>query len=174
MSPKTYFIGDLHLSHTNILNWSNFRRSYKFPDIDAHDGTVIELINTVVKPKDTLFILGDLSFRKESVPLIEFLHCRNVKLVLGNHDTYDSHVYLKSGIKRLYGAVGYKQAVLTHVPVHPCQLEFRWKANIHGHIHDPSEYPDVTNDRRYHNVNIDAMKSFFPVDYETLMEQMEE
>jgi predicted phosphohydrolase len=34
------------------------------------------------------------------------------------------------------GVVSYKGIFLTHVPVHPMELEYRIKRNIHGHLHD--------------------------------------
>jgi predicted phosphohydrolase len=32
--------------------------------------------------------------------------------------------------------VQYKGVMLTHCPIHPMELEYRFNRNIHGHIHE--------------------------------------
>ena len=58
--------------------------------------------------------------------------------------------YMAVGFNKIRGMARHKEFVLTHAPVHPCQLEERYQANIHGHLHTY----DV-DDSRYYNVNID-------------------
>jgi len=43
-------------------------------------------------------------------------------------------------------------AVFSHVPIHPSELAYRWKYNIHGHIHHRER---CIEDTRYYNANID-------------------
>jgi calcineurin-like phosphoesterase family protein len=48
--------------------------------------------------------------------------------------------------------VQYKGVILTHCPIHPSELEYRFPLNIHGHIHDKVVVLDYwTNipDQRY-------------------------
>jgi calcineurin-like phosphoesterase family protein len=51
-------------------------------------------------------------------------------------------------IHSVAGMVDYKKTVIfTHCPIHSSQLEFRYKYNIHGHVHENS-----LDDKRYINV----------------------
>ena len=76
--------------------------------------------------------LGDFCFGKRNLEIAAQLN-GNKKLVMGNHDMYATEDYLQY-FTRLSGAVEYKGLVLTHVPVHECQLA-RWYMNVHGHLH---------------------------------------
>ena len=54
-----YFISDTHFGHKNIVSYC------KRPFIDTHEmnKTIIDNINSVVKPSDTLYFLGDFCHR---------------------------------------------------------------------------------------------------------------
>ena len=56
----------------------------------------------------------------------------------------------------MYGAVKYKDCVLTHIPVHPSQFP-RFRLNIHGHLH-----LKVIADTRYINVSCEQV-NYTPV-----------
>ena len=74
------------------------------------------------------------------------------KVILGNHDK-PSHVpELLKHVNSVGGMVQYKGVVLTHCPIHPSELEYRFPLNIHGHIHDKVVMLDHwtnTPDQRY-------------------------
>jgi calcineurin-like phosphoesterase family protein len=107
---------------------------------------MIENINKVVTKHDKLFILGDLAFSDKGMQWVNSIRCRNVELILGNHDMYPVRKYLDLGFK-VHGFRGYKNYWLSHCPIHPQEV-FRKRANIHGHIHkfgstdrcDPDKY----------------------------------
>ena len=151
MKNKVYFISDLHLGHKNILKYSPKTRGH-FRDIGDHDRTLIDNINRVVRPKDHLWVLGDVAFMAKSLKYISWLACNNVHLVMGNHDVYDIQEYINAGFKRIVGMIAYKEFVLSHMPVHEQQLNTRYKYNIHGHLHS-----EIIKDIRYFNANIDVM-----------------
>lgn len=151
MSPRTLFIGDTHFGHKNIINWSDDRKKYS--DIQEHDEGLVDIWNSVVRPKDNVFHLGDVAFGKHNLKWVKQLN-GNKKLILGNHDTYPVEDYIDAGFNKVFGIVNYKEFILSHAPLHTTQLEYRWKYNIHGHIHKPEEY-DL--DVRYINVNADAI-----------------
>ncbi len=56
--------------------------------------------------------------------------------------------------------------VLTHIPIHPNELEYRsWKWNIHGHIHDPKKN---NLGPKYYNVNVDVLGNYMPISLDEL------
>jgi calcineurin-like phosphoesterase family protein len=124
------FIADLHFSHTNMA----IRRG--FSTVEEHDEHIITKWNSVVNKRDITYILGDITMEK-STPyhLLDRLNGTK-KVILGNHDK-PSHVpELLKYVNSVGGMVQYKGVVLTHGPIHPSELEYRFPLNIHGHIHD--------------------------------------
>lgn len=79
-----FFISDTHFGHERILTLGSGR---PFSSIQEHDETIIERWNSVVKPTDTVYHLGDVALGKisESLPLVGRLNGYK-KLVPGNHD----------------------------------------------------------------------------------------
>lgn len=58
----------------------------------------------------------------------------------GNHDIFDDQDYspyffAQCGSREVNGVL------LTHYPVHPSQVEGRYRGNIHGHLHS-KQLPD--------------------------------
>lgn len=170
---QTWFIGDLHLGHPNILTYMQKERPFAsqalvaklderngvgpefqeelWSTLELHNQHIVNTINEYVNPTDTIWILGDVAFRnKDALQYVTKINCRNKNLVLGNHDNYSMDEYMAVGFNKIRGMARHKEFVLTHAPIHTCQLEKRYQANIHGHLHTH----DV-DDHRYYNVNID-------------------
>ena len=64
MANQIYFTADLHFGHTNILKHSPNRPFSDTVDIKAHDEWLPDLWRSTVDKKDTIYILGDLTFLK--------------------------------------------------------------------------------------------------------------
>jgi len=124
------FIADLHLSHANMAT----RRG--FSTVEEHDEHVIAKWNSVVNKRDVTYILGDVTMEKSSpYPLLDRLN--GIKhIVLGNHDRRQDTKKLFDYAESIAGMIQYKGIMLTHAPIHPMELEYRFNKNIHGHIHD--------------------------------------
>lgn len=151
MSAEVFFIGDTHFGHKNIITFSPETRPYA--TIEEHNEALVEKWNSVVRPKDVVWHLGDVAFGKVNLKYIS--RCNgNKHLVMGNHDTYQITDYIDAGFSRIVGVIRYKEFILSHVPLHISQMEHRWRYNIHGHIHNPKEY-DLAD--CYINVNADAI-----------------
>ena len=90
-------------------------------------------INSIVKPEDTLYLIGDVSFydKKRNVPIIQAINCP-VVLIVGNHDhgnrrkgvPYQS---IHSELNLILGAAETKryEVTLCHYPY--------WIDNMLGH-----------------------------------------
>ena len=132
---NTYVISDTHFHHANIIKYSNrpFRDSFHM------DETMIENWNSVVRPEDKVYHLGDVYLGKcknESDVLFSRLNGTKV-LILGNHDTGKDQLLLKH-FKRIhaYRILPEYGLFLSHVPIHPDSINRRCKFNIHGHTHE--------------------------------------
>ena len=126
----TFFTADTHFGHDNIIKYESALRP--FATIEAHDEALISRWNAKVKPRDTVYHLGDVLFRLESFELLGRLN--GVKrLVLGNHDYFPMEYYAKYFVE-IRGCMTWKRYLLSHIPVDAGQSE-RFVGNIHGHMH---------------------------------------
>lgn len=128
---KVFVTSDTHFGHKRIIEFEAAYRPYA--TIEEHDKDLVARWNAVVRPKDTVWHLGDVFFGREGHLILQSLNGYK-KLVLGNHDHYPLEIY-QQYFAKIYGAAVYGHCILTHVPVHPYQLDSRFKKNIHGHMH---------------------------------------
>jgi len=159
MSATIFFISDLHLGHDNILKF--FRP--QFNDITEHNEFIVDEWNSIVKPKDVVYVLGDVAFDLDGLRHIKYCN-GNKHLIKGNHDNLLVMDYVDVGFQKIEGCMRYKEFVLSHVPIHENCMEFNWRLNIHGHIHEESKN---IPDKRYINVNVDVV-GFKPLSLETI------
>jgi calcineurin-like phosphoesterase family protein len=167
MSQTIYFISDLHLGHKNILDFG--QRSHK--DITEMHLAMVDAWNKKVrKHNDIIYVLGDVAMDVQALDWLNEMNGQK-RLILGNHDTFQYPVYEKYFDKVYHFHKAYKGLVLTHIPIHPNELQYRsWKYNIHGHIHDPAK--NNIGDR-YFNVNVDII-GYAPISLEEMREQLPE
>lgn len=130
-----FFTSDTHFGHRNILSFCN----RPFKTLEEHDEGLIENWNKMVKPRDTIFHLGDVSFRlvEQSKDILRRLNGKKV-LIYGNHDKYllkhyepffeDIKVYhiLKDHRRRF---------VMMHFPIESWDGKERGAIHLHGHSH---------------------------------------
>lgn len=165
-----YVIADTHFGHNNIV--SIYSRQH-FNGIDDHDAVIADNILSLCGSRDTLYLLGDVCIHRDSFHYVEEIAkaVENLYIVLGNHDferskapklmdyiALQEHTHLQ-----LLGMRKYKQAWLTHAPIHPDEL--RGRLNIHGHMHDVE-----INDERYVNVSCECV-DYKPLNIESIFEQ---
>lgn len=128
---ETWFTSDTHFGHKNILEYEKEARP--FQNIEEMHEVMIERWNSVVKPKDIIYHLGDFVFGRHNIKIASRLNGKK-RLVMGNHDTYPASEYLEH-FDKLYGVIFYERCILSHVPVHVNGLGSRWILNVHGHLH---------------------------------------
>lgn len=78
-----YFTSDTHFGHANILKYTD--RGKLWDSVEQMDEALIHRWNRVVQPPDEVFHLGDVSWHKEPLGLLNQLNGR-IRLVRGNHD----------------------------------------------------------------------------------------
>ena len=149
-----FFIGDLHFGHRNIYK---FRPELDLETEEEHREFIISKWNSIIRKRDTVWVLGDACFAQEFTPDLDRLNGLK-NLVAGNHDF--NPVELRHHFNRVEGLTKYKGFWLSHAPIHPEEL--RNKVNIHGHVHSAT-----LNDPRYINVSCENI-NYEPVSLETL------
>ena len=158
------YISDLHLSHNNMA----LRRG--FVNFEEHDQYIVKNWNNVVNKRDVVYILGDVTFEK-STPYILLNQLNGIKkIILGNHDQ-PQHVpellkYVNNvSSSKLIKNGEYGNILLSHIPIHPQEFEYRLNYNIHGHVHT-NTYPD----KRYINVSAEVI-NYQPKTLEELLNE---
>ena len=162
---EVFFIADSHFGHRGIITFSGTKPFRPFATIEEHDVELVRRWNSVVGKKDTVWHLGDFCFGKRNLAIARELN-GSKKLVMGNHDMYASADYLQY-FTRVQGAVEFKGAILTHIPVHPSQFS-RFFMNVHGHLHH-----EKLEDHRYFNVSCEQI-NLTPIPWDEILNQWAE
>lgn len=142
-----YVTSDWHIGHKGISE--KFRTRYSSDAV--HDWDILERAKQTVTKRDVLFVLGDVTWTRSGLELIDSFKfpCKMVMLK-GNHDTLPTSDYL-AVFDQVEGAFQYKKYWFTHIPIHPSEL--RSRANVHGHCHagGPRELQIGEEWNRYYN-----------------------
>ena len=155
---EIFVIADLHFGHEKCC--STFKRDdgkalREFACADEMNGELIRRWNTLVRPEDKVYCLGDICISKRFLPLVARLQ-GSKRLIRGNHDIFPTRLYLEY-FKEVYASRAIDKILMTHIPVHPQTLGSRFELNVHGHLHSAS-----LNDSRYLNVSVEQT-DFYPL-----------
>ena len=156
---KIYVISDTHFGHENSLKWTDEEgnKLRPFSTVEELNNTIVNNWNSVVKNGDHIYHLGDVVIQKQYLDIVKQLNGKK-RLVLGNHDIFETKLYLEVGFQKLCGVRVFPglKAILTHFPVHPNSLREGW-VNVHGHYHSTN-----LDDNRYINVSVEQI-NYTPV-----------
>lgn len=129
-----WVISDTHFGHHNIIKYCN--RPYSGPT--EMDWDMVEKWNSVIKPQDKVYHLGDVYMGCSKGYIENILSQLNghKRLILGNHDNGKDQIlqryFEKIDMWRIFSEFG---LILTHVPLHKDSMRHS-SLNVHGHIHD--------------------------------------
>jgi calcineurin-like phosphoesterase family protein len=169
-----FFASDHHLDHKNILTFKRDDNTplREFVDVDHMRETIIQRHNSVVKPGDKVYFLGDVVMSRKAKALEVLARMNGEKILIkGNHDQCDARAYLEY-FKDIRGSHQFEGLILTHIPIHPESLA-RWGLNVHGHLHSNvvkmalSQIPDP----RYFNVSMERI-NYTPISLEEVKKQV--
>ena len=180
-----WFTSDLHIGHKNIVKPSfGSRRPYETIE-DFHEA-LIENWNKKVKPEDTIYVLGDITFcgYEKTKSVFDRLNGKKI-LIRGNHDQSYSKLY-RIGFDFIVESMQLKMAGkvvnLSHFPYriskfneikckflkrklpryHMSRLVDDGKWLLHGHTHSKEQIKN-----KMIHVGLDAW-NFSPVNIETI------
>ena len=190
-----WFTADTHFGHTNILGGGQ----RPFDSIDQMNARLISAINDRVSCRDTLYILGDFSYRTtvaEASRLRERINCQHIRLIRGNHDKdwgmlEPAPRVAAKGKKRSAPAspaagpfesvLDYAELkpgechgtrmVLSHYPMLSWNGKRRGSIQLHGHIHADCRYNERNRERGVlrYDVGVDA-NGYAPVSRDEILE----
>lgn len=161
---STFLFSDPHFHHENMAKRRGFSSAEEMNEL------IVKNWNNTISKHDCVFLLGDITMEKKQYEILSRLK-GIIHVVLGNHDQRQHVQELLKYVNSVSGIIDYKKiAILTHCPIHPSQLEFRYSYNIHGHVHENSVldiYEDPKfkiQDPRYINVCAE-MIDYTPVEF---------
>lgn len=128
-----YYISDLHIGHANIIALEN----RPFADLAEMEATIIANWNSVVRPGDDVYILGDFCwYPEDTVRIMPFLQGHK-HLIVGNHDRITPEVRkLFKTISEYKEIKDHKKAViLSHYPIAHWKNADWGYIHLYGHIH---------------------------------------
>lgn len=162
---RVFLISDTHFGHRNILKFKRDDGSpvREFDDLNHMHRTIINNWNSVVRPQDKVYHLGDVAFQISCMQLFDFLNGKK-RLIRGNHDLFQLGVYTKY-FEEIYGVRQINGVWLTHVPMHEDSVNAqRVKCNAHGHLHWRK-----INHSKYFNCSVECI-NYTPIDIEEVIE----
>jgi calcineurin-like phosphoesterase family protein len=132
---EVFLISDNHFGHANILNFrkQNGDRLRAFDSVEEMDEHMIEQWNSVVRPQDHIYNLGDVVMRQQVMDVVMPRLNGHKRLVRGNHDIFRTKHYMRY-FDEIYGLRVLDNMIFSHIPIHPESMG-RFKANVHGHLH---------------------------------------
>ncbi|WP_150267617.1 metallophosphoesterase [Paenibacillus tepidiphilus] len=130
---NVFFTSDHHFGHRHIIDFE----SRPFAGVAEMDRSMTTVWNSVVNAEDTVFHLGDFSFRnlEETRSIVNALHGYKI-LILGNHDRGRGRAWwLEAGFDEVseYPLIYKDFFFLSHEPMY--MNRHMPYVNVHGHIH---------------------------------------
>lgn len=150
--PKIWFTSDLHFGHKNIIGYCN----RPWSNVEEMDEGLITNWNDRVDSKDTVYIVGDISFHRQKGKTQEILSRLKgaINLVRGNHDkSLQSEEDLKRfgfvkdmytvRVKDVTANRGEQRIVLCHYAMKVWDMAHHGAWQLYGHSH--GSLPDDLN-----------------------------
>ena len=138
MSKEIWFCSDLHLGHSNMYKFTNYdgTKCRPWDNYEEAEEYMLQEFNKVLKPTDTLYILGDVASKTDRASYFfnALVPCRRI-LLMGNHDNKIGFKFLSKYFNEIRGAYNLENYIMTHIPV-SSGSKGRFKTNIHGHTHN--------------------------------------
>lgn len=168
----TYFWSDLHLNHKKMyeLPFTSIKDSSKpirpFSSAEEADAYMINQYNSIVKPEDKVYFLGDIAMNKKGLELMSQMQKGHNYLIMGNHDNQAPVLEYSKYFNKVYGVLYMNniRSILTHVPVHSGFKGDRFSYNIHGHLHDT-----FINESGYINISVEHT-GYKPITFEEALD----
>lgn len=137
MSKEIWFCSDLHLGHSNMYKFTNYdgTKCRPWDNYEEAEEYMLQEFNKVLKPNDTLYILGDVASKTDRASYFfnALVPCRRI-LLMGNHDNKIGFKFLSKYFNEIRGAYNLENYIMTHIPV-SSGSKGRFKRNLHGHTH---------------------------------------
>lgn len=130
-----WFTSDLHLGHANIIKYCK----RPFTTVDEMNSKLIQNWNALVKPQDSVYVIGDFAFSRTPAPLFDALN-GGKHLIKGNHDSQETLRLNWNFVKDVY-ELRYKDinVWLSHYPHRTWPRSHHGAIHCYGHMHSHNE-----------------------------------
>lgn len=149
---KMFISSDFHFGHSNLCAgtslWQDKSGCRPFQTVEEHDNTILDNINSIVQPEDTLWILGDFSVGSRSCGLNKeeayikyrnLIRCNDVKYIVGNHSLNKRRLRelgIFSEVHDYYELLYKKKFIcMSHYPFAEWNGSSHGSIMCHGHSH---------------------------------------
>lgn len=134
----TFIISDTHFTHENILKFDREDGQKVRPGfscVEEMDEYIVNKWNSIVKPHDKVYHLGDVVMKKRYIDIVKRLNGRK-RLIMGNHDIFGFQFYAEYFDEVYAMRILPKEGIMmSHIPMHLHSIK-RGFINVHGHIHE--------------------------------------
>ena len=137
-----FFTSDLHFGHKNIISATQ----RPFASVDEMDVALIKNWNRRIRPKDEVYILGDVTMQgpQFAMEILQQLNGRKY-LVRGNHDQFVDKTSFDCNLfewVKDYHNLSYQkhQFILFHYPIAEWDRSHHGSIHLHGHQHNKPEH----------------------------------
>jgi calcineurin-like phosphoesterase family protein len=172
---SNWFLSDLHMGHANIIKYTN----RPFKDVHHMNWTLTKNWNSVVKPDDTVYIVGDFSMGQPG-KYAQHLNGHKI-LIKGNHDKlsqcrghfdeiHEDTLELKLGEHKLLLCHYYYKEMLGDFDHKFKDRMPSFKSGqilIHGHSHNST--PMINNKYKAINVSVEHFE-YTPISENKIVE----
>jgi calcineurin-like phosphoesterase family protein len=187
---RTFFTADLHFGHQKIIDYCD----RPFHDADHMDQMLVEFWNETVSPKDTVWVLGDVSMVPKCIAPVKELNGTK-HLIAGNHDSVHPMHRRYHRYMTYYSDMGFtsispfarhrldgREMMLSHFPYAGDHKgvdryrDYRLKDNkrplLCGHVHDLWQYSTSPVGTPMLNVGVDVW-NYRPVSADQVIATMD-
>ena len=130
------------------------------------DQVILDRINETVGVDDTLYILGDFTFRgKDPIEYRERIICKDIHVLIGNHDRekdFFKHLissensYGFSSVQSVKEVIYCDQRIyLSHYPHRSWPASHKGSWMLYGHTHSKLDHEDRNSQRKTLDVGVD-------------------
>lgn len=171
--PSVFLTSDTHFGHAGVCRFTcddGVTKIRPWTDPEEMDEEMVKRWNETVKPTDKVYHLGDVVINRRCLSILRRLNGDKV-LIKGNHDIFKLSDYTQH-FRDIRGYHVMNNIILSHIPVHPDSAG-RFRANIHGHLHQRRLLKDGVIDPFYFNVSVEQT-DFKPILFEEVLERIKQ
>jgi len=187
-----FLVSDTHFGHAGVCHFlrNDGTKLRPWDTPEEMDEDMVKRWNSVVKPNDKVYHLGDVVINRKALSTLHRLNGSKV-LIKGNHDIFKLEDYTPH-FRDIRGYHVLNGMIMSHIPVHEESIA-RFGVNIHGHLHsnrvmkkikveehapepfDPRPYTVEKEviDPRYFNVSVEQI-DFTPISLEDVKIRIKE
>jgi calcineurin-like phosphoesterase family protein len=130
--------------HKAVITFEGLKAFRPFATIEEHDAELTRRWNAAIRPKDTIWHLGDFCFGPQNSR--HHRSARRHQAPRAGHHDLDG--YARKTVRPICGLLEVEEAILSYAHVHPVELT-RWGLDTHGHLHGRRVRVDIgTPDER--------------------------